>query len=271
MSQTREINFEDTVFDHLKTSPLYISRKSQNFNLDYLLDLELLETFIRITQPTTWKKLERQFPENTIQAIAQEYTKLRDKRGILNLIREGFTLQGANIQLIFFKPANNLNPDHFQKYQNNQFSVTRQVRYSPHNQNELDLVIAINGIPIITLELKNEFTGQNITHATEQYSKDRDRKDPFLKNCLVHFAVDDNTVMMTTKLENENTLFSPFNRDTKNPIIPDNALLKNAEPPLEFMNKLSKDKGLENCLVSYFFQKLMNEITITDDRQNDIS
>ena len=123
----------------------------------------------------------------------------------------------------------------------------------------------------LVLELKNEFTGQNIIHATEQYSKDRDRKDPFLKNCLVHFAVYDNTVMMTTKLENENTLFSPFNRDTKNPIIPDNALLKNAEPPLEFMNKLSKDKGLENCLVSYFFQKLMNEITMTDDRQNDIN
>ena len=61
MSQTREINFEDTVFDHLKTSPLYISRKSQNFNLDYLLDLELLETFIRTTQPTTWKNSKDNF------------------------------------------------------------------------------------------------------------------------------------------------------------------------------------------------------------------
>ena len=221
MSQTQEINFEDTVFDYLTTSPLYTARKSQNFNLDYLLDLELLETFIRTTQPTTWKKLERQFPENTIQAVAKEYAKLRDKRGILNLIREGFTLQGANIQLIFFKPSSNLNPDHFQQYQNNQFSITRQIRYSQQNQNELDLVITINGIPIITLELKNEFTGQNITHAVAQYSQQRDSKDSFLKNCLVHFAVDNNTVLMTTKLENGNTFFWPFNRDTKNPIIPD--------------------------------------------------
>jgi type I restriction enzyme R subunit len=222
MSETREINFEDTVFDYLKTSPLYIPRKSQKFNLNYLLDLELLETFIRTTQPTTWKKLERQFPDNTIQAVATEYAKLRDKRGILNLIREGFVLQGATIKLISFKPSSNLNPEHLKTYQANQFSILRQVHYSrQYPDKSLDLVIAINGIPIITLELKNEFTGQNITHAVAQYSKQRDSKDPFLKNCLVHFAVDNNTVLMTTKLENGNTSFLPFNRDTKNPIIPE--------------------------------------------------
>jgi type I restriction enzyme R subunit len=222
MSETREINFEDTVFDYLKTSPLYIPRKSQNFNLDYILDLELLETFIRTTQPSTWKKLERQFPDNTIQAVAKEYAKLRDKRGILNLLREGFVLQGATIKLISFKPSSNLNPEHLKTYQANQFSILRQVHYSSkYPDKSLDLVIAINGIPIITLELKNEFTGQNITHAIAQYSKQRDSKDPFLKNCLVHFAVDNNTVLMTTKLENGNTFFLPFNRDTKNPIIPD--------------------------------------------------
>lgn len=74
---------------------------------------------------------------------------------------------------------------------------------------------------LITLELKNEFTGQNITHAVEQYCKRRDGKDPFLKSCLVHFAVDNKTVLMTTKLNNGNTVFLPFNRDTKNLIIAD--------------------------------------------------
>ena len=222
MSNTREINFEDTVFDHLKDSQLYTNRQSQNFNLDYLLDIEQLEKFIRNTQPDIWKKLEKQFPENTMEAVAKEFAKLRDKRGILTLIREGFVLQGATIRLIAFKPASDLNPDHLKKYQANQFSVIRQVHYSSkYPDKSLDLVIAINGIPIATLELKNEFTGQNITHAVEQYSKRRDSKDPFLKNCLVHFAVDNNTVLMTTKLENGNTTFLPFNRDTKNPIIPD--------------------------------------------------
>jgi type I restriction enzyme R subunit len=222
MSNTKEINFEDTVFDHLKNSQLYTHRQSQNFNLDYLLDKEQLEKFIRNTQPDIWKKLEKQFPENPMEAVAKEFAKLRDKRGILNLIREGFVLQGASIKLIAFKPASNLNPNHLKKYQANQFSVIRQVHYSSkYPDKSLDLVIAINGIPLITLELKNEFTGQNITHAVEQYSKRRDSKDPLLKNCLVHFAVDNNTVLMTTKLENGNTTFLPFNRDTQNPIIPD--------------------------------------------------
>lgn len=220
MSGTREINFEDTVYDLLKESKLFTSRISTNFDLDYVLDIDLLKEFIVTTQPDTWSKLVKQFPVNTIDAVANEFAKLRDKRGFLNLLREGFSLQGASIKLVAFKPASDLNPDHQKKYEANKFSVIRQVHYSKVlPENSLDLVIAINGIPIITLELKNEFTSQNVTHAVEQYCKRRDGKDPFLKNCLVHFAVDNNTVLMTTKLENGNTRFLPFNRDTFNPVI----------------------------------------------------
>jgi type I restriction enzyme, R subunit len=221
MSGTKEIHFEDTVFEYLSSSHLYIARKSEDFNLEYVLDKVLLEQFIREAQPDVWKKLEKEFPSNTIDAVANEFSKLRDKRGILNLIREGFVLQGANIKLIAFKPSSGLNPEHLRKYACNRFSIIRQVHYSSAwPDKSLDLVIGINGIPIITIELKNEFTGQNVTHAVEQYSKRRDAKDPFLKNCLVHFAVDNNTVLMTSKLENGNTRFLPFNRDTHNPIIP---------------------------------------------------
>jgi type I restriction enzyme R subunit len=221
MSGTREIHFEDTVFNLLKDSRLFTSRNSTNFDLDYILDIELLKEFIVNTQPQTWLKLEKQFPDNTMGAVADEFSKLRDKRGILNVLREGFTLQGASIKLVSFKPASDLNPEHLKNYEENKFSVIRQVHYSKlAPNNSLDLVIAINGIPIITLELKNEFTSQNVTHAVEQYCKERDGKDPFLKNCIVHFAVDNNTALMTTKLENGNTRFLPFNRDTHNPIIP---------------------------------------------------
>jgi len=220
MSGTKETHFEDTVFDFLKKSNLYIHRFSDNFNLEYVLDIELLEQFIRNTQSETWRKLEKQFPVNTMDEVAAEYAKLRDKRGVLNLIREGFVLQGASIKLISFKPSSGLNPEHQKKYEENRFSIIRQVHYSTKFPDKsLDLAVAINGIPIITLELKNEFTGQNIAHAVEQYCKRRESKDPFLKNCLVHFAVDNNTALMTTKLENGNTRFFPFNRDTKNPII----------------------------------------------------
>ncbi|MBU0699736.1 DEAD/DEAH box helicase family protein [bacterium] len=220
MRDPKEIDFEDTVFDFLKESKLYTTRSSNNFNLEYVLDIELLEQFIRDTQPETWRKLERQFPANTMESVANEYAKLRDKRGVLNLIREDFVLQGESIKLISFKPSSGLNPEHQKKYEANRFSVIRQVHYSTRfPDNSVDLVIAINGIPIITLELKNEFTGQNVTHAVEQYSKCRESKDPFLKSCLVHFAVDNNTVLMTTKLDNGNTRFLPFNRETRNPVI----------------------------------------------------
>jgi len=220
MSGIKEIHFEDSVYDYLKESKLYITRNSSDFDYEFVLDKPQLEEFIRTSQPVSWRKLEKEFPENTMEAVANEFTKLRDKRGLLSLLRDGFTLQGASIKLVSFKPASGLNPEHLKKYQANRFSVIRQVHYSTkYLDKSLDLVIAINGIPIITLELKNEFTGQNVTHAVEQYSKRRDGKDPFLKNCIVHFAVDNNTVLMTTKLDNGNTRFLPFNRDTFNPII----------------------------------------------------
>lgn len=218
MSGISEKHFEDTIFDYLNQSKLYLSRTSQNFNLDYILDLELLQNFIQTSQQDTWKKLQKQ--SISMEDLAYEYTRLREKRGLLNLLREGFVIQGARIKLVFFKPSSGLNIDHKNRYESNIFSITRQVHYSQQFPDKsVDLVIAINGIPIVSLELKNEFTGQNVTHAVEQYSKDRDSRDLFLRNCLVHFTVDNNTVLMTTKLENGNTKFLPFNRDTINPII----------------------------------------------------
>lgn len=221
MSGTRERDFEDIVVEFLAQSPLYTTRGSSDFHADYGLDMELLQAFIAGTQPAEWKKLQKQFPTGSMEALADELTRLREKRGILSLLREGFTLQGATIRLVSFRPSSGLNDEHRRKYEANRFSVVRQVHYSKRTpEKSLDLVIALNGIPILTLELKNEFTGQNVTHAIEQYCKNRDSKDSFLKNCLVHFAVDNSTVMMTTKLENGSTRFLPFNRDTTNPVIP---------------------------------------------------
>ena len=130
MRGTREIDFEDTVYEYLSSSKLYASRKSEDFNLVYVLDKALLEQFIREAQPDVWKKLEKEYPFDTIEAVANEFAKLRDKRGILNLIREGFVLQGASIKLIAFKPSSGLNPEHLKKYEANSFSIIRQVHYS---------------------------------------------------------------------------------------------------------------------------------------------
>ncbi|MFZ4572556.1 MAG: hypothetical protein ACOYM0_15635 [Bacteroidales bacterium] len=130
MNGLKEINFEDTVFDYLKGSTLYSVRNSDDVDLEYVLDKYLLEQFIRDSQPDIWRKLEKLFPSDPMEAVADEFAKLRNKRGVLNLIRDGFTLQGAKINLIWFKPASGLNPEHLKKYQANRFSVIRQFHYS---------------------------------------------------------------------------------------------------------------------------------------------
>jgi len=222
-SQTKEKDFEDIIYDYFKKSPLYVARSPQQYDQDKMFDVELLSQFLQQTQPKEWKKLERQFPSTEIEAVMAEFKGLRNARGILELLRFGFVLRGAKLKFAYFKPASGFNDDHRKKYETNRFSIVRQFQYNSQHNKEIDLVILLNGIPMITIELKNEFTGQNVHHAIEQYSdpNQRDHRDPFLKACLVHFAVDNKTVFMTTKLAGKSTRFLPFNQDTKNPVIED--------------------------------------------------
>ncbi len=177
-----------------------------------MFDVELLKNFLQQTQPKEWQKLQHQFPGSEIEAVMAEFKRLRNARGILEILRFGFTLRGAKLKFAYFKPASGFNDDHRQKYEANRFSIVRQFQYNRKHHKEIDLVILLNGIPIITLELKNEFTGQNVHHAIQQYSdpNQRDHRDPFLKAWLVHFAVDNKTCFMTTKLAGNATRFLPF-------------------------------------------------------------
>ena len=187
-------------------------------------DLKLLASYIEKTQPIAWKKLQKQYPGLEAAAVAAEINKLRPKRGLLELLRNGFSLAGVGkIELVTFKPATGFNPCIAEKYEANRFAVVRQFHFSTDKPNDsIDLVILINGLPLLTMEVKNEFTGQTWQHAEKQYRKDRSANDPFLKASVVHFAVDNTTISMTTKLENGKTRFLPFNRDLKNPPIKDN-------------------------------------------------
>jgi len=264
MNGFNEEHFEDVVFEFLEDSPLYVSRVSKQFDLDKLIDLEMLETFIKETQPEEWKKLNKQFPDNEIESVIYEFNKLKHKRGLLSLIRRGFPLQGAKLKFAYFKPASGFNEEHKKKYAANRFAVIRQFHYSKQfPEKSIDLVILLNGIPVISMELKNEFTGQNVTHAQEQYRKNREASDPFLQTCLVHFAVDNNAVFMTTKLENQTTKFLPFNKDVKNPIIEDNFAssylweeILQADSLLDlFQNYIHYEKDEENGEVRIIFPR----------------
>src|SRR5690606_27580741 len=145
----------------------------------------------------------------------QRLIKEMDLRGSLDVLRNGFTDYGIRFQMAYFKPASGLNPDALTLYNQNELKIYRQVYFSSKNKKSVDIVLSINGIPVATAELKNQFTGQNITHAINQYETTRDNREwlfAFKKRCLVHFAVDQDEVYMCTKLEGKNTYWLPFNK-----------------------------------------------------------
>ena len=223
-----ETKFEEHITKMLANGILYNERKSANFDIETLCDKEMLERFLK-AQTLTWKKLSTFFPGHETDAVIKEYNNFINRGdSILRLLQKGLTIKGAKVKFVQFKPVLD-SPDSpsWQLYRENCFSVVRQMRYSnstaPYGEskneslNELDLCILINGLPLITCEVKNEGTGQNYGNGIYQYRYNRNPENRMLRNCLVHFVMDNNFVFMTTKLKGEETDFLPFNRLSVNP------------------------------------------------------
>ncbi len=220
-SQVSEQAAEWGIFAGLARSPFYRARPSSAFAAATLLDVAETEAFIQATQPRQWAKLSTQFPGEQRSALAGHLTALIQKRDTLAVLRNGVSFSGINLQLAYFRPSAGGNPEHQSRYENNRFAVMRQVHFSTKTPDQsVDVVLLLNGLPIVSVELKNHFTGQNVQHAIAQYRR-RDKNEPFWRRCLVHFAVDDDAAYMTTRLAGKDTAFLPFNRDTHNPIIYD--------------------------------------------------
>ncbi|MEI8305595.1 MAG: type I restriction endonuclease [Chloroflexales bacterium] len=172
--------------------------------------------FIRQTQPKEWAKLEALHGANTAARVLDDLCAWLDTYGALHTLRHGFKCYGRTLRVAFFKAAHELNTDLAARYAANQLGITRQLRYSERDPNRsLDITISLNGLPLITLELKNPLTAQTVEHARQQYRSDRDPREPifvFKRRTLVHFAVDTEEVWMTTRLAGEATHFLPFNR-----------------------------------------------------------
>ena len=214
-----EAAMEDVVVAALAASPLYTSRDAHHFDAATLLDAEQLWDFVEATQPKELAKLHKQFPDAPREALAGNVTGLIQKRGTLEVLRNGVSFNGINLQLAYFRPSAVGNPEHQARYEGNRFAVMRQVHFSTRTPDQsADVVILLNGLPIVSVELKNHFTGQNVQHAIAQYRR-RDKNEPFWKRCLVHFAVDDDSAYMSTQIAATETAFLPFNRDTHNPVI----------------------------------------------------
>jgi type I restriction enzyme R subunit len=225
MSQeTKEKDFEKHIESHLCSGiGGYLKRLPEEYDRGLCLHQDELIGFIKDTQPKEYAKLKLQYGTATDEKICQNIANEVNKFGTLHVLRKGFTDRGAKFRLAYFKPASGMNPEHEQLYRKNRFCVVRQVKYSKKDTNDaLDIVIFLNGLPIITMELKNSLTGQYVEDAVKQYKRDRDSREPLFQfmRCLVHFAISNEKAFMTTRLEDDKTAFLPFNKDTENPVNP---------------------------------------------------
>jgi type I restriction enzyme R subunit len=213
MIDTREIKFEEAIEHHL-THHGYSKADSKNFDRALALDSTVLLPFIRETQAAKWKIITEYHGKNAETVFLEEVTRAMDARGSLDVLRHGVDFFGKNFSLAFFRPAHGMNPDAERDYNSNRLTLTRQLYYSSEHNKSLDLVLSVNGIPVATAELKNQFTSQTVEHAKYQYRTDRDPREKifaFKKRTLVHFAVDMDDVYMTTRLAGAETVFLPFN------------------------------------------------------------
>ncbi len=179
-----------------------------------LFPSEALE-FIQETQPAEWQKLEALLGDKVREQILSDLCKWMDTYGSLATLRHGFKCYGRTLRIAYFKAAHELNPELEARYAANRLALTRQLHYSEHSEKSLDVVLSLNGIPIVTLELKNPLSGQTVEDACQQYKRDRDPREPifeFKRRTLVHFAVDTESVWMTTRLAGPATHFLPFNK-----------------------------------------------------------
>lgn len=185
-----------------------------HYNAQYALDEYHFWHFLESTQATELQKIQRQ--PDWKQRILDRYDRMAKKYGILRLLRKGLDIDDAHFTLLYTLPLASSSPSVRQRFEQNQFSVTRQVQYSQSNKREeIDMVLFVNGIPFASAELKNAWTGQNARlHGQNQYKHQRDIQQPLLQfgRCLVHFTIDTDEVYMTTRLNGSNTFFLPFNK-----------------------------------------------------------
>ena len=227
MKTTGEEAFETVIETHLLDNG-YVPVAGEGFDRDRAIFPETVLAFIRETQPREWAKLEALLGEKTGEQALADLCKWMDANGSLATLRHGFKCYGRSLRAAFFKAAHRLNPELEAGYAANRLGITRQLRYSPRSEKSLDVTLSLNGVPVATVELKNPLTGQTVEDACRQYLQDRDPREPifaFKQRTQVHFAVDTDAVLMTTRLAGTATHFLPFDNGSEggagNPPDPD--------------------------------------------------
>lgn len=210
-----EKQFENDIEYSLLTYGGYEKGDPKAFDRVTALDSATLISFVKATQPKSWEKYETIYGTSAEKSFIDRFCKEVRSLGLLSVLRHGFKDRGITFRVVYWKPETSINQTAQAQYESNILHCTRQLHYSPNNENSIDIVLFLNGIPVVSMELKNQFTGQDTDNAIHQYKFDRASKDTifeFKNRVLVHFAVDLYNVFMTTRLQGANTYFLPFNQ-----------------------------------------------------------
>jgi type I restriction enzyme R subunit len=248
-TDTSERGFQKLIVDELINNQGYILSSSNEFDREFCINTKHLFEFIKNSQPEKYEfiisKGERAF-------LSRLDSKIR-KEGIVEVLRKGLKHLDKTIDFFYPEPNSEHNIKDKVRYEANIFSVTQELVYTQSNKNRIDLVVFLNGLPIITLELKNAFTNQAVKNAIKQYKYDRDPKDTIFNfaRCLVHFAVDTDLAYMTTELKGANTFFMPFNKGIND---------GSAYPPFGAGNPINL-KGLKT---SYLWDEILTKNSLAN-------
>lgn len=212
---TTERTFEQEIEWCLLNENGYTKGNTTSYDRVLAMDTAAVIAFVKDTQPKEWSQICKNRSEDNGAGFLSRLKDELSKRGMIDVLRHGIVDLGVTVRLCYFKPGSGMNQTAMVQYDKNILQVTRQVKYSLANENSIDTVIFLNGLPIITMELKNPLTGQTYKNAITQYKNDRTPNEPLLKfgkRALVHFAMDTDEIWMTTKLNRQDTSFIPFNR-----------------------------------------------------------
>ena len=290
VSQTNEAALETHIENALAKDGYCIGNPA-DFDREFALDGKLFWQFLEATQPKELAKLKDR--PNWQRLLLERLNKKIKKDSVLAVLKKGLDIDDAHFDLLYRLPYNDLNPEVVANFAANIFSVTRQVHYSESDTfKSVDMVLFVNGLAIVTLELKNPWTGQNVHNAIKQYRTDRDPREPLFEfgRCLVHFAVDPDEAYMCAQLAGNDSNFLPFNKgfnfgkgNPVNPkghktaylwddILPRRSLTNIIEQFAKFTVEKDKKTGKERKALFFprYHQLDVVRGILTDAKQNDI-
>ncbi len=209
-TDTSEKALQIFIANYLVAEHSFIETSPTEFDREFCINTQQVLAFIETTQKDAYEMIQRKGERSFLVRLDEKIKEL----GVVAVLRKGVKHFDKTIDLFYRKPSSNFNAKDAARYDANVFSVTQELKYSPYHENRLDLAIFINGIPILTSELKNPLSGQYVQNGIRQYQNDRDPKDKIFSfaRCMAHFAADTELVYMCTELKKKDSFFIPFNK-----------------------------------------------------------